>query len=161
MRYISFRDYEGAINNVVQIIDTEDRKFNVAIPYSTGIQILEQYQTLRDCYVYFYDSKRKIKCGIYNGSTWLCEGNALIPVSGSFIKEASKSETFDMIGIIPCSSAFHFSKMVGIANSVRLISHNSVEVTLNHTSVLVITYRIAADKNNPGWGTSYCSNLIK
>lgn len=143
MNRFSHNNFEGAVNKSVQTIGIENRLFNVMIPCSTGLQILEQYQTLGDCYVYFYDSQRNIKCGVYNGSTLLCDGDTLIPISSSFVKEASKSETFNMIGIIPCSSDFSFSKMVGIANHVRLITNNSVEVTLDQTSVLVITSRIA------------------
>lgn len=47
-----------------------------------------------------------MKCGIYNGSTLLCDGETLIPNSCGFLNEAFKSEAFDMIGMIPCSSDF-------------------------------------------------------
>jgi len=53
-----------------------------------------------------------------------------------------------MIGIIPCSSDFRLSRMVGIANKIRLITNNRVEVTLNQASVLVIIARIAAGEVN-------------
>lgn len=148
MSTVSFSDFERAVNKAVQTICLDEWRFNATIPNSIGIQILEQLQTTRDCYVYFYDSQRGIKCGVYNGFTLLCDGDTLIPISSSFIKEASESETFDMIGIIPCSSDFGFSKMVGIASDVRLISNNRVEITLNQTSVLVISARIAEGEVN-------------
>ncbi|WP_349674306.1 hypothetical protein [Lacrimispora sp.] len=148
MKTVLFGDFEPVVYKVVQAIELEARNFNNTILPNIGIPILEQYHTLVDCYVYFYDSQRDIKCGIYNGSTLLCNGKTLIPNSCGFLNEASKSEAFDMIGMIPCSSDFRLSRMVGIADEIRIVSNNRVEITLNQASVLVIIARISAGEVN-------------
>lgn len=148
MKTVLFGDFEPMAYKVIQAVELEFRNVKDTIPPNIGIRILEQYKTLVDCYVYFYDSQRDMKCGIYNGSTLLCDGETLIPNSCGFLKEASKSEAFDMIGMIPCSSDFRLSRMVGIANEIRIISNNSVEITLNQASVLVIIARISAGELN-------------
>lgn len=148
MKTVLLGDLEPMAYKVIQAIESESRNVKNTISLNTGIRILEQYQTLADCYVYFYDSQRDMKCGIYNGSTLLCDGETMIPNSCGFLNQASKSEAFDMIGMIPCSSDFRLSRMVGIANEIRIISNNRVEVTLNQASVLVIIARISAGELN-------------
>jgi len=147
MKTILFGDFGPMVYKVVQAIELESRNVKHTIPPNIGIAILEQYQPLVDCYVYFYDSQRDI-CGIYNGSTLLCDGETLIPNSCGFLNEAFKSEAFDMIGMIPCSSDFRLSRMVGIANEIRIISNNRVEITLNQASVLVVIARISTGELN-------------
>lgn len=127
-------------NNGSQIIDnTGHQLFGVTIPFDIGIRVLEHFQYLRDCYVYFYDSERDIECGIQNGITLLHDGYTFVPISNNFIKEAEKSEAFDMIGISPCYPNFKFSKMVGITYDAKIISHNYVTVALNESAALYIT----------------------
>lgn len=129
-------------NNGTQMIDnTGYQVFGITIPFDIGIRVLEHFQTLRDCYVYFYDSERDIECGIHNGLTLLHDGNTFVPISNNFIKEAAKSKAFDMIGISPCFLNFKFSKMVGITYNVKKISHDYVTVTLNDSAALYITPR--------------------
>ncbi|NNJ29683.1 hypothetical protein [Lacrimispora defluvii] len=148
MKTVLLGDFESMAYKVIQAIELEAWNHNNTISPSIGLPILEEYQTLVDCYVYFYDSKRDIKCGIYNGSTLLCNGKTLTPDRCGFLIEASKSEAFDMIGMIPCSPDFCLSRMVGIANEIRIISNNRVEITLNQESVLVIIARISAGEVN-------------
>ncbi len=81
MKTVLLGDFEPMAYKVIQAIELESRIVKNTISLNIGIRILGQYQTLADCYVYFYDSQREIKCGIYNGSTLLCDGETLIPNS--------------------------------------------------------------------------------
>ena len=51
MKTVLFGDFERVVYKVVEAIEKEAWRVNITIPRNIGIPILEQYQTLVNCYV--------------------------------------------------------------------------------------------------------------
>ncbi len=126
------------LNNGTQIVSNHGEElFSMPFSYNLGMQILEYCQYLRDYYVYFYDSKRHLSCGILNGITLAYDGTEYFPMNSNLIAEAGKSEAFDMIGIKFRTSKPEFSKMFRIAHDIKCVFENRVEVSLNTPSLSI------------------------
>lgn len=68
-------------NSGTQIFDCAgELLFRLSIPHEIGFKLLRQFYISDGYYLFFYDLDRNLECGVFNGTTLLCNERSLRPI---------------------------------------------------------------------------------
>ncbi|HBI62426.1 MAG TPA: hypothetical protein DDY31_14650 [Lachnospiraceae bacterium] len=122
-------------------------KNETVIPHDIASLILRHFCEKKDFLICFSDFERNFECGILNGTTVLCEGDCIYPVTVDFWNEVHQTESFNRIKIKPYHKKNTYAELVGMALNIKEISNYSVNVSLDSSLTLYVTDKYPAAGN--------------